>query len=333
MIQIKHKGTGSWLDPRSTKALAAKVSSRLVHRCKGEKGLVLTLTYRRDEYQSPQQLYREASEKQHVPLFLRKVGRHLGESLTGRWFCKLEFQAGGWIHYHIILLGVTRIPHRELMVLWGRGHVWVDRMTSRSVSYVCKYISKGDGVPAWIYAERPRSVKIIRVSPGFWCQDTAGQSDDEVPDPDELPEWWFDGEPDDDPPRHAACTVPIYESIGTRIESTQGALVLRDHHGQYEHASVDLGCLLVALLELGCGVIGKQQGWLCVDARMDDIYRALARARTLERDAQEAGVVVRPRRTATAGPLHLIKPSIPDGGFRSLLPAWLDEWYRSAVPA
>ena len=81
MIQLKQRGTGSWLDPRSSKSLAAKLSTRLVERCRGEKGVVVTLTYRREEFGDSRELYRAAQEEQHVPLFLRKVSRHLGESL------------------------------------------------------------------------------------------------------------------------------------------------------------------------------------------------------------------------------------------------------------
>lgn len=324
MIEIKQRGTGSWLDPRSSKALAAKLSTRLIDRCKGEKGVVITLTYNRDEYESSRALYHQARDEQHVPLFLRKIGRRLDQSLTGRWFCKMEFQRGGWIHWHIILLGVSRIDHQMLTDVWGRGHVWIDRLKPRALTYLSKYVAKPGGVPAWIYAERSRAVKIIRVSPGFWCRE---EPDDRVhpfliPEEDLEDRYPYEHlEPDDPlPDEPQRFTANVYEPIGSKIERRRHRYVARDDLGRYSRGEVDLGALLVVLMEMGCGTIGKRKGWLVVDADL----------RTLQRAEAEAAR----RIAADAAALHSIKPSNPDGAtLRSWIPRWLDCWYAEEARA
>ena len=319
MIEIKQRGTGSWLDPKSSKALAAKLSTRLAERCKGEKGVVITLTYNRDEYESSRALYHKAREEQHVPLFLRKIGRRLDESLTGRWFCKMEFQRGGWIHWHIILLGVSRIEHSMLAEVWGRGHVWIDRLKPKALTYLSKYVAKPGGVPPWIYAERSRSVKIIRTSPGFWFKEVG---DDRVhpflvPE-DELEDRYPYGHlhPEEiDPPEPERVTASVYEPVGTKIERRRNRFVARDHLGRYAQGDVDLGALLVVLMEMGCGTIGSHKGWLVVDADRATLARAEA-------------VAARRCEAAAASALHLIKSSNPDArGIRSWIPRWLDIWF------
>lgn len=168
MIEIRQVATDSWLDPRSAKRLSCALADRLWKRCQGHRGLFVTLTYDRSRYDSALQLYRQQSEAQHVALFIRKISRLLDFDLRGKWFCKLEFQKGGWVHWHLIILDIAKIPHQACTELWGRGHVWLRRLSRRSVRYCTKYVCKGAEVPAWLYLERPRSVKIIRVSSGFW---------------------------------------------------------------------------------------------------------------------------------------------------------------------
>jgi len=324
MIEIKQRGTGSWLDPRSSKALAAKLSTRLADRCTGEKGVVITLTYNREEYESSRALYHAARDEQHVPLFLRKIGRRLSETLTGRWFCKMEFQRGGWVHWHIILLGVSRIDHAVLKEAWGRGHVWITRLNPKALTYLSKYVAKPGGVPPWIYAERARSVEIIRTSPGFWCKEQGGE--DEVypfivPDEDlEDPYPYGHLHPDEpEPPEPARYTADIYEPIGSKIERQRERCVARDHLGRSARGDVDLGVLLVVLMEMGCGTIGRRKGWLVVDADLSTLARAEA-------------VAARRREAADASALHSIKSSNPDVlPLRSSIPRWLDTWFSEGA--
>lgn len=303
MILLKVKGTKSWLDPQSNRALASNLSRRLWERCQGRRGVFVTLTYRRDEYRDALDLYRVQSEQQHVPLFLRKVARHTGRNFKGNWFCKMEFQKGGWVHWHIIILGIERIPHAELTAMWGKGHVWIHRLNERRVRYCCKYVSKGAPVPAWLYGEPAKSVKVVRVSPGFWGESPPRPK----PEPDPL-----------DEPRKR---FPFWRSIGDKIEASRRTVVVRDTEtGRAATCQADFGTLLVRLLERSCGVVGNDRGWVVVDGTMADVEGVLTAASAnaphrLERS--EAGA----ERIAAEGGLHLKEVRNPDA--TSDIPGWL----------
>lgn len=299
MIQLRPSGCESWLNERWARKLSAKLGARLWERCKGHAGLFVTLTYRRDEYRDAQELYRRQSEEQHVPLFLRKIGRHLGENLSGRWFCKMEFQRGGWVHWHIIILDVEKIPHAIAKDLWGRGHVWLRRLNKSNVKYCTKYTCKGGSHPAWLLMERPRSIKIIRVSSGFW-----GESDaDAEPEPagDPGPEEW-----------EGPKLRDIYVPIGERLQRDKHAFVARDEEGRYYRGRIELGQLLLALLERGCGVVENLRGWLVIDAGWEQLGHA-------------CGVAVARANARAAAALHLRRTGNPDTWW---MPPYLDDWYR-----
>src|SRR5690606_20307089 len=100
-------------------------------------------TYERREGETPEELFRRSSEERHVRKFIERLSRVMGQSLTGRWICKLEFQRGGWVHWHLIIVGCSSIPHRRLAKAWSHGHVWVQRCTKARVKYFAKYIAKG----------------------------------------------------------------------------------------------------------------------------------------------------------------------------------------------
>ena len=304
MIGIKAKLSKSWLDPRSQRSLSAALSKRLWDRCKGEEGLFITLTYRREEYQDARDLYRCQSEEQHVPLFLRKIGRYLGESLTGRWFCKLEFQQGGWVHWHIILLGVKFIDHSDVERLWGRGFVWLHRLNRRRVQYCCKYVSKGGSVPAWLYGDPPRSVKVIRVSPGFW-RDGRPKCDGQV-EREPVKRW------------------PFWRPIGAQLERNRRRVVCRDDRGRFATVTADLALLAVRLMERGCGVVGGDEGWLWFDASWEDVDAALGETATAGPGASGAS-----RRPGSAS-IHSTEVCNPDA---ERLPWWIEAVIRENAVA
>lgn len=59
----------------------------------------------------------------------------------------LEVQKSGRPHLHILLSGISHIPHEGLYAVWqkyGGGYVWVRRIEGRidAVSYVLKYVNK-----------------------------------------------------------------------------------------------------------------------------------------------------------------------------------------------
>jgi hypothetical protein len=240
-IRVRRSGSRSWLDYQWAKAFGAKLATRLEERCTGERGVFLTLTYQRNEYENPRDLYRQASEKKHVAEFIKRLARHLGESMTGRWICKMEFQEGGWVHWHLIVLGVSRIEHAALSSLWGFGHVWIKRMTKDSRRYMTKYVAKGDGLPAFLYAERPRSVKVIRTSKGFW----------------NYP-------PKDRPTtiREESPQLDAYRPIGESLRRADSTSIVEDEFGGFRSYQVTLDELLSDLRASGYRVVNRIGSWL-----------------------------------------------------------------------
>lgn len=244
-IRVRRSGSRSWLDYQWAGAFGARLASRLEERCEGERGVFITLTYRRTEYASPRDLYRQASEKKHVAEFMKRLARFLGEPLKGRWICKMEFQEGGWVHWHLILLGVNRIDHAQLERLWGHGHVWITRMTQQSRRYMTKYIAKGDGLPAFLYAERPRSVKVIRTSAGFWH--------DTVPRPER-------------PKTTPSPQLDAYRPIGESLRQADATSIVQDEDGNYWSKRVPLDELLLDLRDSGYLVASRDGAWLVLMA-------------------------------------------------------------------
>lgn len=179
MLELRAEVRRSWFDPVGSRMLSARVGERLAERCEGERGVALTLTYAREEWTDARECYRAARDDRHVRRFMEYLGLMLGESLAGKWVCKMEFQRDHFVHWHIILLGVNFIAHDKLTECWGFGHVWISRMTKRRVRYLAKYVAKADTLPAWLFLEPSRSVKFIRASPGFWQDTESKRSENE----------------------------------------------------------------------------------------------------------------------------------------------------------
>jgi len=166
--QIRQVDIGSWFSPDSSRRLCAELSDKLIERFKGKKGVFLTLTYDRAPYSSPVEVYRDSGTERHVRLFIRSLGKMLGENLSGKWICKLEFQRGDWPHFHLLIETSSRPTADQVSRAWGHGFVHVARIRTRRLRYFAKYVAKPGALAGWVLAERTRSVKVIRTSPGFW---------------------------------------------------------------------------------------------------------------------------------------------------------------------
>ena len=156
---------------RASSRLKTRLESRF-DKAGDPSALFITLTYNREDWDSPLHLYRDQREERHVRRFMKRVSEYLQVDTNAKWIRKIEFQQGGWIHFHIILDTPKTIPQIDLMQLWGFGYVWINRCTKKRINYLCKYIAKDNhNIPAYILAEEQRSVKIIAVSPGYWLND------------------------------------------------------------------------------------------------------------------------------------------------------------------
>lgn len=334
LVELKEKRSDSWLHASDSKIVGHKYALKLIDRCKGHKGLFLTLTYRRDEYENAQDLYRKSSEQQHVALFFRRLGRILKTNLKGKWVCKLEFQEGGWVHWHIVLLDVERIEHADLTRAWGHGFTWVKRLTNSRIRYMCKYVFKDGTIPAWLLHERPRSVKIVRTSPGFWPK-----TKEETPQEraDRLEEARIQREYIQQPPKW-----PIYRCIGDKLAQPRQTMVKVGR--KVFSVKAPLGCLLAVLRGRGVRVgAGSKRGWMALNVEASDVLNAVAEAQQLGGDGPKSGAptAVPPR----SGGLHLNRTGNRDapipcgtGGhvvrslehLRELIWAlpWMHEWFR-----
>lgn len=258
-LRVRRGGARSWLDYQWSRAFGARLAARLEERCHGERGVFITLTYQREQYDCPKELYQQASEQKHVAEFMKRLSRFLGEKLSGRWICKLEFQEGGWVHWHLILLGITRIEHSELERLWGHGYVWIERMNPKNLKYMAKYVAKGDGCPAFLYAEKPRSVKIIRTSKGFWNDPPKNRP---PPKPD-----------------HGQLHLDAYRPIGESLRIADSTTVVVDDEGQFRTRWEPMDQVVNELAQKGYRVVSRDGAWL-----------------ELERDAGRCGASRRPAR-------------------------------------
>jgi hypothetical protein len=321
MIAIKAKVARSWLTAAG-KAVAAQFCARLLERCQDEtEGRFITLTYRRVEGETPADLYRRTSEERHVRLFVRKLQTKLKRNLTGQWLCKMEFQRGGWVHWHLLVLGLGFIENRDVEKWWGHGCVDVKRMTPANIKYVSKYVAKDGDFPHFLHLERTRSVRVVRVSPGFWKN---------VEPPEESyvgerrPTWIEErvneetGEVEQLPER----PLPWYRPIGQMIEQSETGVVMRDaQSGVYGQVKADPCMVLEALAKKGARPVGGCDGWLLLDnITMDDVHGVVESLRV----AAE-GVSGLPAAPAAKRPLDLIRSPDPhNSGWKT--PLWL-EWF------
>jgi hypothetical protein len=301
------------------RVLAMKLAARLWERCKSERdGRFLTLTYRRDEYDGPQDLYRRSGEDRHVRRFIEDLAAYLGESLTGRWLCKLEFQKGGWVHWHLVVLGVGRIDHAVLTDMWGHGFVWVKRMTRSNVTYLTKYVAKDGELPAFLLLEPIRSVKVVRVSPGFWG---------DVPDDVAVD----DAHGGDAAPRRRG-RMPWYRSIGEAIEEAPEATVVRDKDvNKYAEVKAPMWEVWHRLRAMGARVTGTCAGWVTLEGiTWREVVRACGAGwgepGAPAREQRPPGAA---ERAGAPGPLHLRDGGNPPEGGDPYQLLWRRQWVRA----
>lgn len=311
MIGVKLRRSGSWLDPQCSGILGWQLGKRLWSRVQGRPGCFITLTYKRDKYEDSRDLYRTQAEEQHVPLFMRRLARVLGvKSLKGRWLCKMEFQEGGWVHWHIVLLGPTFIDHAALTRAWGHGHVLIKRLTKKRVFYTCKYVAKGgdDKLPMWIYGEAPRSVKIVRVSPGFWGDTSEPRAKS--------------------PPCRGGYLVGCYVPIGVKLR--QRGVLVRTDHGKV----ISVKCEPIEFfqrLERRAMRLGVRGGWHFYQCGMY-VVEAVKAACEAASEGERPQASPSAAREAGKPGLYLRGTSNPDA-WVDWLPWWMEAHYRQEAMA
>lgn len=125
----------------------------------------ITLTVA-DRTSSPLAVYLRGKER--MRRFLARVRQAIGDF---RWCWKLEFHEDDYPHWHVCLEYRQRIPEEMLCELerwWGLGRVNVERIKSRHLYYVFKYIAKGvEDLPVWVANYKGR-LRVFQTSRGFF---------------------------------------------------------------------------------------------------------------------------------------------------------------------
>lgn len=307
MIRIRRRACESWLDPKGGLSLAMAFRDRLAARLAvADKAVFITLTYDRTPYDDARSLYRAQRDDQHVVMFMRRLAKALGvKSLAGQWCRKMEFQRGGWVHWHIVLVGYSFIPWQTVLKAWGHGDIDVQRIddAERAVKYMCKYISKDGGLPPWLYAERPRSIKIISASPGFWL-DPAMRSDSD-PEP--------------------TISIQGYRPIGYSIEQCKQTSVVHDvTRDEWSTHGQDSLWLRERLRKAGIHPSHHDKGWTYYPCTYSQFERATSRN-------PEGGRSPGSRAAAPGDPpLGLFRTGNPDA---SASAPRLPDWYTDVLDA
>lgn len=318
MIRVRVKRSGSWLDPECAGLLGAQLAKRLwqrvrLARAEGEGGTFLTLTYRRVPGEDDRQLWRRQQEEKHVAMFMRRLSRALRADLRGKWLCKLEFQEDGYVHWHIVLLGRDFIEHALLERCWTHGYVWVERLNQKRVTYLCKYVAKAGKIPAWLYGERPGSVRVVRVSHGFWR--------DRTPRPSTYCPIWAKYGP---PPLQSLHGC--YRTIETALKASRG-VVVRSEDGTYSVPCEPAE--FFARIQRRCTrpPAPDKHGWLklyCTSEEANRVAVACRRGTADRAAAPSAG------RRDSGDHLHLKVTCKSDA---VVVPAWMDEMHRQQAEA
>ena len=78
---------------------------------------------------------------------------------------QVEFHDNGWVHYHAIFLTRRFLPKELLAVLWDRGWVKVQRITTDEFNYLLSYVTKPADLPAWVL--KRKRLRVFQTTKGF----------------------------------------------------------------------------------------------------------------------------------------------------------------------
>lgn len=121
-----------------------------------------------DRSVSPLAVYLRGKER--MRRFLARLREAIGDFL---WCWKLEFHDDEFPHWHLCIEYRKRVPEEMLSEIeswWGLGRVNVERIKSRQMYYVFKYVSKGvDELPIWVTKFKGR-LRVFQTSRGFFTR-------------------------------------------------------------------------------------------------------------------------------------------------------------------
>lgn len=253
MTSYRPADCGSWLDPVSSRRLSAELSQKLQRKLgNGRRFLFVTLTYRRGAYLDPRDCFEECKDRRHLRRFFQRLSDATCESYTGRWIAKMEFHSDGpgWFHFHVVVVTRRFIPKEIVEQCWRHGFVDVRRGSPTHLHYFSKYVAKPSEVPGWVLGLRPRSLKVVRVSPGFW----EAEREAEVVRS-----------------RRMCIRRPEFVPIGQRLALKRCESLVRSSDGKFRRVNVPFVALASALSALGMGSRASDPGWCGTDASFETV--------------------------------------------------------------
>lgn len=133
----------------------------------------ITLTIRRERFDSPLEAYLAASD--HMRRFLYACRKAELWSNKAKWCWKLEFHADGWPHWHLLVERKKRMTKEELNLvgkLWGLGRKKVQMVNERDFRYNFKYAFK----PALVESEDLDGDDFERCAPSWFLDHQAAKT-------------------------------------------------------------------------------------------------------------------------------------------------------------
>ena len=180
----------------------------------------------------------------------------------------MEFQEGGWVHWHLIILDETFISNALLSECWKHGFTKTKSLSKERCRYLTNYVTKeGVPLPAFIWGERPRSVKIIAASPGFWGRE---------PKPSNYCPIYAKYGPQ--PPQR----IPGYVPIGAKMKLARGATIAKGNPVQRPYAIRSISCepyQFLSLINRDARSCTQAKGWMWFDVDEDVAEKAAAACR------------------------------------------------------
>lgn len=200
----------------------------------------VTLTIDPSKYSDQEQAYEVGSRRIRQFMYLLKKAGYNWHSYC--W--KLEFQASGRAHWHLLVEYKRVIPAELITKLWGLGRTDIEGVLDSRLGYVFKYVAKGlDDVPDWV-AMRTR-IRLFQASKGFYSADDRSAKES-APSPRQGIET-TDADTENDVPYSDA------ETIGERLRRWSLSVISRSdsHDGQHKRHRVHVlapGCTWGSLL-------------------------------------------------------------------------------------
>lgn len=127
----------------------------------GGGGLFVTLTYDKENCPlSPKGL--KTTSKHDIQKFFKRLRKKTGKKI--KYYVAAEYGSQTYRpHYHAIIFGATR---SEVDTAWGLGSIHIGNVTSDSIAYSLKYISKDKLIPQFLGDDRQREFSLSSTNLG-----------------------------------------------------------------------------------------------------------------------------------------------------------------------